>query len=107
MTDTQPSAIGVAELPDAVRAYRPRCPGCSPQKATAEGARPCSYYDCPGLPPELQVTCNLCMYDFSADDGQPTCDHSTCETARRLKGNVPTYRAWLQLLRQEAAGGTE
>lgn len=93
-------------LPQAVRDYRPHCPGCTPEKATAEGARPCSFYDCPGLPVELEVTCNLCMYDFSAHDGQPTCDHDTCETARRLKANVETYRAWVQMLKDETARTT-
>ena len=43
------------------------------------------------------------MYDFAADDGQPTCDHSTCATALRLKGNVETYRKLVQLVMHEAA----
>jgi len=70
-----------------------------------EGYRPCSFYDCPGLPEELEVTCNICMFDFAAGDGQPRCDHATCETALRLTKNVPTYRAWVELMRAEAAAG--
>ncbi len=91
-------------LPPAVREFRPNCPGCTPDKTTAEGARPCSFYDCPGLPAELHVTCDLCMFDFAIDDGQPSCDHTTCETAIRLRGNVETYRKWVELLRAEYAG---
>jgi len=93
-------------LAPSVRDYRPRCPGCTPETATAEGARPCSHYDCPGLPPELQVTCDLCMYDFAADDGQMQCDHDTCEKAQRLKGNVETFQMWIQLLKDEAAANS-
>ena len=107
MADNHSFDIADTTLPKAVREYRPRCPGCTPAKATAEGARPCSFYDCPGLPAELQVTCNLCMYDFSVHDGQPTCDHDTCETARRLQANVETYRAWVQLLKDEAAASAQ
>lgn len=83
------------QLPPAVRTFRPTCPGCVP---TRPDTRPCSFYDCPGLPQELEVTCELCMYDFAADDGQVKCDHSTCPTALRLRANVPIYRAWLDLL---------
>lgn len=90
-------------LPESVRHFRPNCPGCMPTKLAAEGARPCSYYDCPGLPEELKVTCDTCMFDFVAEDGQVKCDHSTCETARRLRKNAHTYRAWLHLLEVEAA----
>jgi hypothetical protein len=43
------------------------------------------------------------MYDFAAQDGQPSCDHNTCETALRLRGNVETYRKWIQLMKDEAA----
>lgn len=103
MADIHSSGLEDINLPRAVMDFRPRCPGCTPAQATAEGARPCSFYDCPGLPAELQVTCNLCMYDFAADEGQPTCDHSTCTTALRLRGNVETYRKWVQLLMDEAA----
>ncbi|MDH3752896.1 MAG: hypothetical protein OEU32_03400, partial [Acidimicrobiia bacterium] len=79
-------------LSRAVREFRPTCPGCNPAAVTAEEARPCSFYDCPGLPSELEVTCNTCMFDFAAQDGQPSCDHTTCETALRLQRNVDTYR---------------
>ncbi len=83
--------------------FRPTCPGCTPSKVTEEGARPCSFYDCPGLPQELQVTCDLCLYDFANNTGQIKCDHRTCETALRLKGNVGIHRAWVELLRREQA----
>lgn len=96
------SQPGDASLPAAVRTFRPQCPGCSPEKLGVEGEKPCSFYDCPGLPHELEVTCNLCMFDFAAADGQPKCDHATCETALRLKKNVPTYRAWIELVRAGA-----
>lgn len=90
-------------LPPAVRDFRPQCPGCTPDNVTAAEARPCSHYDCPGLPPDLKVTCDTCMFDFAAQDGQPTCDHRTCDTALRLQKNVETYRLWVQVLVHEAA----
>lgn len=93
-----------AGLPETVRMFRPRCPGCTPKKVASEGSRPCSFYDCPGLPAELQVTCNLCMFDFASEDGQPKCDHRTCETALRLQKNVATYREWVRLITAEAVG---
>ena len=93
----------LGSLPEVVLNYRPRCPGCTPLRVIAPGARPCSYYDCPGLPKELQVTCNTCMFDFAAEDGQPKCDHRVCDTALRLKRNVPTYRRWVALITAEAA----
>ena len=96
------ATVDYNSLPEAVRAFRPQCPGCTPASVSAAGARPCSHYDCPGLPAQLQVTCNKCMYDFAAQDGQHMCDHSTCEDALRLKGNVDTYRTWVQRLAEEA-----
>lgn len=90
-----------ATLPPAVKDFRPRCPGCSPTKVTAAEARPCSFYACPGLPDELRVTCDLCMYDFAARDGQMKCDHSTCEKALWLESHVLTYELWLDMLRSE------
>jgi hypothetical protein len=92
-------------LPPAVRDFRPRCPGCTPATVAAPEARPCSYYDCPGLPEELEVTCRTCMFDFVAGDGQVKCDHSTCPTALRLTANVPVYRAWLAMLMDERGEG--
>ena len=92
-----------ATLPRSVREFRPGCPGCTPDRVTAEGARPCSHFDCPGLPEALMVTCDKCMFDFAAEDGQPNCDHATCEDALRLKKNVETYREWVALIRAEAA----
>lgn len=89
-------------LPDVVRAFRPKCPGCTPARVTELGARPCSFYDCPGLPEELEVTCRICIYDFAAEDGQVKCDHDTCETAIRLRKNVDTYKMWLRLLEAES-----
>jgi hypothetical protein len=93
--------IDYATLPRSVREFRPLCPGCTPDVISAEGARPCSSYDCPGLPKELQVSCALCMYDFAAGDGQPKCDHRTCETALRLQKNVDTYKAWVEMIKPE------
>jgi hypothetical protein len=95
-----------ASLPRSVSEFRPRCPGCTPQTISAAGARPCSFYDCPGLPKELEVTCDTCMFDFASQDGQPKCDHSTCEDALRLKKNVATYQRWVRLLAEEAAQRT-
>ena len=89
-------------LPLRVREFRPICPGCTPKTVLAAEARPCSFYDCPGLPQELEVTCEICMFDFANQDGQVKCDQSTCETALRLKGNVETYWAWVDLIRAEA-----
>ena len=90
-------------LPEDVRDFRPECPNCNPQIVLDPAARPCSFYDCPGLPPQLQVTCNVCVYDFAADEGTARCDHDTCETALHLKANVPIYRAWVRLLQEETA----
>ena len=95
--------VDFADLPPAVRAFRPQCPGCTVHLAAFDDAKPCSFYDCPGLPDELRVTCDLCVYDFAAGDGQVKCDHATCETARRLRANVKNYRAWLDHLKAEAA----
>ena len=94
---------GFETLPEVVRKFRPNCPGCTPDKATAHDAKPCSFYDCPGLPKELEVTCNTCMFDFAARDGQVRCDHDTCSTALRLKANVGTYKTWVRLISAEAA----
>ena len=91
-------SLDPATLPKSVTAFRPNCPGCSPRVVTADAARPCSAYDCPGLPAELRVTCDTCMYDFANDDGQVKCDHATCADARRLRGNVATYQAWLEYI---------
>lgn len=88
-------------LSTSVRDFRPGCPGCTPDNITAEGARPCSFYDCPGLPDELRVTCDECMFDFAADDGQITCDHHSCPTALRLQNNVDTYRSWVRLIQEQ------
>lgn len=88
-------------LPRVVRDFRPTCPGCTPDKTTAAGARPCGFYDCPGLPKQLEVTCHTCMFDFAAKEGQVGCDHNTCDTALRLKANVDTYRTWVRLIRTE------
>jgi hypothetical protein len=93
----------LVDLPSAVRGFRPNCPGCTPTTVTQPGARPCSFYDCPGMPDELRVVCDICVYDFAAGDGQVKCDHSTCETALRLQNNVATYLKWLRLLESEAA----
>ena len=93
------------ELPKSVRDFRPNCPNCTPAKLVEPGARPCSFYDCSGLPAELEVTCDKCMYDFVADDGQVLCDHSTCATALRLSGNVETYRTWVRLVSTESETG--
>ena len=94
--------VDIAVLPPSVHTFRPQCPGCTVQGAISEDAKPCSFYDCPGLPDELKVTCDLCMFDFAANDGQVKCNHATCETARRLRANVKYYRAWVELLKAEA-----
>lgn len=93
--------VDTAWLPEEVRSFWPRCPNCSPEVLLDPWSRPCSFYDCPGLPSQLRVTCDICVYDFFVDDGTVKCDHDTCDTARRLKANVPIYRAWLRLLEQE------
>lgn len=85
-------------LPPEVRAFRPRCPGCTPDALADSEAHPCSFYDCPGLPEALQVTCDWCMYDFAAGQGQVKCDHRTCDRAIRLRSNVRTYRTWLEMI---------
>lgn len=95
--------VNFLTLPAAVLGFRPQCPGCTRQLATADEARPCSFYECPGLPEELKVTCDLCLFDFAAQDGQVKCDQDTCETALKLRKNVETYRIWVQLIRTEIA----
>ena len=78
----------------------PTCQGCTVVKVTAEGARPCSFYDCPKLPKELEVVCEKCAYDFSANGtGTLKCDHGKCSTAARLIANVPGYKEWLKWLK--------
>lgn len=91
-----------AELPAAVQEFRPKCPGCTPAKVTTPDALPCSFYNCPGLPSELEVVCKVCVYNFASDDGTDKCDHSTCETAIRLKETSPPT-TWIHLLETEAA----
>ncbi len=98
--------VTAVELPEAVRNFRPRCPGCTPESIAKPGARPCSYFDCPGLPSALEVTCDTCVYDFVADEGQVKCDHDTCETAIRLKANVAIFEAWMRLIAAEASSPT-
>ncbi len=97
------SKLVISALPSRVLNFRPKCPGCTPENLADPESRPCSFYDCPGLPPELHVTCDLCMYDFAAGSGLVKCDHRTCETAQRLRQNVATYRDWLQLIAAERA----
>lgn len=97
------SARSDATLPEAVRRFRPTCPGCTPATVRLPDARPCSFYECSGLPAQLEVTCDLCMYDFASGEGAVKCDHDTCPAARRLKGNVPIYEAWLKLIAEEEA----
>lgn len=97
MTDWQ-----LADLPPDVRAHRPRCPGCTPETLADETARPCSFYSCPGLPESLRVTCELCMFDFSTNEGQVKCDHDACERAHELKANVPVYEAWRAMVTAQA-----
>ena len=96
--------VDIASLPPEVQGFRPLCPGCTPALLASPGARPCSHYDCPGLPEALHVTCNICMYDFAAGDGQVKCDHATCPTAIRLTANVPVYKAWVEMVVAEARG---
>ena len=91
------------ELPPDVRTFRPRCPGCTPATVTGADARPCSFYDCPGLPEGLKVTCDTCMYDFVAGDGQIKCDHTECETALALAANADVYRTWLRMIEATTA----
>lgn len=50
------------------------------------------------------MTCDTCMYDFAAGDGQVKCDHATCPTAIRLTANVPVYKAWVEMVVAEARG---
>jgi hypothetical protein len=94
-------------LPGEVRSFRPHCPSCSVDVVLRSSSRPCSFYDCPGLPSQLEVTCKTCVFDFYIDEGTVRCDHDTCETARRLRANVPTYRAWLRLLEAERDASAE
>lgn len=95
------SADDLLLLPEEVRRFRPRCPNCSPDVVLEPSSRPCSFYDCPGLPTRLKVTCDICMFDFSIGEGTVKCDHATCPTAQTLKANVPVYRGWLRLLVDE------
>ncbi len=98
------TSVTFDSLPEAVRRWRPIHPGCTPETVTDPGARPCCFFDCPGLPEELQVICSdICLFDFAAEDGQVWCDQEICPEALRLKGNVETYRLWLKLIEAEAA----
>lgn len=75
-----------------------RCPGCSYDFITGEGARSCNWYDCPYLPEELKVFCPECNYNFATGEGRPRCaDPPACnwavegyrraEAARRFFGD--------------------
>ena len=57
-----------------------QCPGCSFNFVTGEGARSCSWYECPYLPEEYKVFCPACNYNFATGEGDPHCGRSpTCE----------------------------
>jgi hypothetical protein len=57
-----------------------QCPGCVYNFVTGEGARRCSWYDCPYLPEEYKVFCPACNYNFATGEGGPECsDPPTCE----------------------------
>lgn len=77
-----------------------QCPGCRFDFLTGEGARGCSWYDCPYLPGEYKVFCPACNYNFATGDGNPHCtDPATCEwsvegtrraeSAKRFFGHTP------------------
>ena len=74
-----------------------QCPGCGFDFATGEGEKGCHYYECPYLPPELQVMCDECRYDFFSEEGNPECaDPTACERGAEAREHVVSMRTWLQ-----------
>lgn len=67
---------------DRYPAFR-QCPGCNYDFITGEGARSCSWYDCPYLPEAYKVLCPECGYNFATREGSPHCgtDPPTCDWA--------------------------
>lgn len=75
------------------------CPGCGYDFATGEGVPSCHYYDCPYLPAELNVFCDVCRFDFFTMEGNPPCgDPTTCDHGAPARANVENVRRWRELV---------
>lgn len=76
--------------------FRP-CPGCGYDITTGEGTRACRWGDCPYLPPELDVFCPNCRFNFFTRRGNPLCGRpGVCEQSAEARSNVPNLRRWLE-----------
>ena len=85
--------------------FRP-CPACSYDFATGEGERSCSYGECAYMPPELDVRCEGCGFNYLTMEGNPPCeDPMTCEHAAEPLAHVENYRVWRKGLTGTSAGG--
>jgi hypothetical protein len=72
-----------------------QCPGCGLDIATGEGERSCSWGDCPYLPPELDVFCPNCRFNFFTMEGNALCGHpQTCDYAAEARANIENLRTW-------------
>jgi hypothetical protein len=73
-----------------------QCPHCGLDLGTGEGERGCAWGDCPYLPEELDVYCEVCRFNFYTMEGNPPCrDPLTCEHALHPIANTENYRRWL------------
>jgi hypothetical protein len=72
------------------------CEDCTYDFATGEGARNCTYGECPNLPEALQLRCPTCYHNFVADDTVPGCgETATCEFALTIvPDRLAVYEEW-------------
>ena len=71
------------------------CPGCGFDLASGEGERSCHYFDCPYMPEELNVFCDVCRFDFFTMEGNPSCaDPATCDYGAVARSHVENVRRW-------------
>ncbi len=78
-----------------LEAFR-RCPQCTWDPLTDEGARACSWYECPYLPRGMQVRCAYCMFNLFTWEGNPSCeDPSSCPHAAEPLAAAGRVGEWL------------
>jgi hypothetical protein len=75
-----------------------QCPGCGYDIATGEGTRSCAWGDCAYLPPELDVLCPDCRFNFFTMEGNPPCeDPLNCEHGLPAREHVGNVRQWVEV----------
>lgn len=81
-----------------------KCAGCGYDFATGEGEKACRYYECPYLPPELDLFCAYCRYNFLTQEGNPPCeDPLRCPHGAEPLANLRNFARWRARLRREVA----